>query len=71
MQVIVKRAFGPYSVGHIIPDLSANQAEAWKARGLVRPMRIAEDDKPAFADRMLRAGPMNLPRITRRAKAAG
>ena len=54
MMVIVKKPFGYYSVGAVIPDMPAGQARALIARGLVRE---AEENKAVRApvDRMVRA----------------
>jgi hypothetical protein len=52
MRVIVDKAYGRFSVGHVIPDMPTNQARSLIARGLVR-----EDDGKAMKsplDRMMR-----------------
>lgn len=42
MKVVVEKAFGQYSVGHVIPEMPGGQARTLIARGLVR--EIGEDE---------------------------
>lgn len=52
MRVIVEKAYGRFSVGHIIPEMPDNQARTLIKRGLVR-----EADEKAMrspVDRMVR-----------------
>jgi hypothetical protein len=54
MRVIVQKPYGAFSVGHVIPDMPANQARTMIARGLVAE---ADDDDKAMrspVDRMMR-----------------
>ena len=71
MRVKVLKPFGDFSRGHVIPDMSANQARAMIARGLVaedgddaQPAVAETKAMPAPADRMMR--PNNS--VNRRAK---
>ncbi len=52
MRVKIIRAYGPYSVGHIIEDMQENQARFLIGRNLV-----AQADLAAPADKMMRAAP--------------
>ncbi len=54
MKVIVAKAYGRFSVGHIIPDMPANQARSLIARGMVKEAEAEGRALRSPADRMMR-----------------
>ena len=61
MRVKVQKPYGDFSVGHVIPDMAANQARVMIARGLVAEdvagaSELGTDTKAMAApvDRMMR-----------------
>lgn len=55
MKVRVILAYGPYSVGHIIPNMPGNAARTLIARGLVEQVHDEKAMKSPV-DRMMRGG---------------
>jgi hypothetical protein len=59
MRVTVQKPYGIFSVGHVIPDMPANQARIMIARGLVAECDGDHDSESKAmrspADRMLRS----------------
>lgn len=53
MRVRVTRAYGPWSKGHIFPDMQPNEARTLIARGLVEPVEAV---LASPVDRMMRVG---------------
>lgn len=58
MRVVVQKAYGPFSVGHVFEDMPANQARTMIARGMVAQDEDHIEGRAmrAPADRMMRAG---------------
>lgn len=59
MKVRITKAFGPYSVGHVVPDMPGNQARTLIQRGVAEE---CGEDRPLPAnDRQMRPGPARNP----------
>lgn len=57
MRVEVVKAFRTFSVGHVIPEMPANEARTLIARGLVREV-VERRDMPAAPNKMIRHAPV-------------
>lgn len=56
MRVRVIRAYGPFSIDHIVENMPDNQANEFINRGFVERAPVTEDVSPSPVDRMIDTG---------------